>query len=106
MNRNCSRGEEPSSSDHLSAVLKRRKSHSQDENICKAGKEVSTSLLGLKSCGWIDPLKPLQRSYKKLQPFVEDFSRTSFDFQGQPTRNVSHRSVHKIMPIPSPSLQT
>ena len=54
-----------------------------------AKKCISTSLLGLKSCGWIDPLKPLQRSYKKLQPFVKDFSRTSFDFQGQPTRNVS-----------------
>ena len=71
-----------------------------------AKKRISTSLLNLKSCGWIDPLKPLQRSYKKLQPFVKDFSRTSFDFQGQPTRNVSHRFVHKIMPIPSPSLQT
>ena len=71
-----------------------------------AKKCISTSLLSRKSCGWIDPLKPLQRSYKKLQPFVQDFSRTSFDFQGQPTRNVSHRFVHKIMSIPSPSLQT
>ena len=43
---------------------------------------------------------PDQGSYKKLQPFFKDFSRTTLSFQGPLTRNIiSHcRKMH----IPSP----
>ena len=34
-----------------------------------------------------------QGSYKKLQPFFKDFSRTPLDFQGAPTRNIISRIV-------------
>ena len=36
-----------------------------------------------------------QGSYKKLQPFFKDFSRTTLDFQGQPTRNIISQIVQK-----------
>ena len=34
-------------------------------------------------------------SYKKLQPFFKDFSRTTLDFQGPPTRNIISQIVQK-----------
>ena len=37
----------------------------------------------------------IQGSYKKLQPFFKDFSRTTLDFQGQPTRNIISQIVQK-----------
>ena len=36
-----------------------------------------------------------QGSYKKLQPFFKNFSRTTFGFQGPPTRNVIFQTVQK-----------
>ena len=36
-----------------------------------------------------------QGSYKKLQPFFKDFSRTTLDFQGPPTRNIISQIVQK-----------
>ena len=43
-------------------------------------------ILGLKgSTGFI----------KELQPFFKDFSRTTLDFQGPPTRNIISQIVHK-----------
>ena len=36
-----------------------------------------------------------QGSYKKLQPFFKDFSRTTFDFQRPPTRNLISQIVQK-----------
>ena len=36
-----------------------------------------------------------QGSYKKLQPFFKDFSRTPLDFQGPPTRNIISQIVQK-----------
>ena len=38
---------------------------------------------------------PYQGSYKKLQPFFQDFSRTKLNFQGPPTRNVISHMVYK-----------
>ena len=32
---------------------------------------------------------------KKLQPFFKDFSRTTLDFQGPPTRNIISQIVQK-----------
>ena len=40
-------------------------------------------------------LGPRQGSYKKLQPFFKDFSRTTLDFQGPPTRNIISQIVQK-----------
>ena len=37
----------------------------------------------------------LQGSYEKLQPFFKDFSRTTLDFQGPPTRNMISQIVQK-----------
>ena len=37
----------------------------------------------------------IQGSYKKLQPFFKDFSRTTLDFQGPPTRNIISQIVQK-----------
>ena len=37
----------------------------------------------------------MQHSYKKLQPFFKDFSRTTLDFQGQLTRNIISQIVQK-----------
>ena len=34
-------------------------------------------------------------SYKNLQPFFKDFSRTTLDFQGPPTRNIISQIVRK-----------
>ena len=45
---------------------------------------------------------PYQGSYKKSQPFFQDFSRTKLNFQGLPTMNVISQIVYK-MHIPSPS---
>ena len=45
----------------------------------------------------------IQRSYKKLQLFFKDFSRTTLDFQGPPTRNTISQIVwfQKIsIPLP------
>ena len=36
-----------------------------------------------------------QGSYKKSQPFFQDFSRTEVNFQGPPTRNAIAQMVHK-----------
>ena len=37
---------------------------------------------------------------QKLQPFFKDFSRTTLDFQGQPTRNIISQIVQKcIFPV-------
>ena len=36
-----------------------------------------------------------QGSYKKSQPFFQDFSRTKYNFQGPPTRNVISQIVYK-----------
>ena len=36
-----------------------------------------------------------QGSYKKLQPFFKDFSRTPLDFQGPPTTNTISQIVQK-----------
>ena len=36
-----------------------------------------------------------QNSCKKIAVIFKDFSRTTLDFQGLPTRNVNHRFVHK-----------
>ena len=42
----------------------------------------------------------IEGSYKKLQPFFKDFSRTTLDFQGQPTRNIISQIVQKcIFPV-------
>ena len=35
--------------------------------------------------------------YKKLQPFSKNFSRTTLDFQGPPTRNVISQIVQKCL---------
>ena len=37
----------------------------------------------------------MQHSYKKLQPFFKDFSRTTLDFQGQLIRNIISQIVQK-----------
>ena len=37
----------------------------------------------------------LQGSYKKIATILKDFSRTAFDFQGPPTRNVISQIVQK-----------
>ena len=37
----------------------------------------------------------VQGSYKKLQPFFKDFSRTKLDFQGPPARNLISQIVQK-----------
>ena len=34
-------------------------------------------------------------SYKKLQPFFKEFSRTTLDFQGPATRNIISQIVQK-----------
>ena len=46
---------------------------------------------------WHDksPQTMWQGSYKKLQPFFKDFSRTTLDFQGQPTRNIISDRLYK-----------
>ena len=36
-----------------------------------------------------------QGSYKKLQPFFKEFSRTTLDFQGPATRNIISQIVQK-----------
>ena len=38
---------------------------------------------------------PRQGSYKKLQSFFKDFSRTTLDFQGPPARNIISQIVEK-----------
>ena len=38
-----------------------------------------------------------QGPYKKLQQFFKDFPRTTFDFKGQPTRNVISQIVQKCI---------
>ena len=45
-------------------------------------------------------IHPLQGSYKKIQPFFKDFSRTTLDFQGPPTRNIT--SVQPLFLLPPP----
>ena len=37
----------------------------------------------------------IQGSYKQLPPFFKDFSRTTLDFQGPPTRNTISQIVQK-----------
>ena len=37
----------------------------------------------------------IQGSYKQLQPFFKDFSRTTLDFQGPPTRNTISQILQK-----------
>ena len=39
-------------------------------------------------CWSAQGLNQCQGSYKKLQPFFKDFSRTTLDFPGPPTRNI------------------
>ena len=47
-------------------------------------------------------LGPRQGSYKKLQPFFKDFSRTTLDFQGPPTGNIISQFVQKCtLPVNS-----
>ena len=38
---------------------------------------------------------PFQGSYKKSQPFFQEFSRTKLNFQGPPTRDVISQMVYK-----------
>ena len=46
-------------------------------------------------CWSAQGLNQCQGSYKKLQPFFKDFSRTTLDFQGPPTRNIILQIVQK-----------
>ena len=53
-------------------------------------------------CWSVQGLNQCQGSYKKLQPFFNDFSRTTLDFQGPPTRNIISQIVQKcIFPVHS-----
>ena len=36
-----------------------------------------------------EPLSGWITAYKKIQPFLKDFSRTTLDFQGLPTRSIT-----------------
>ena len=44
---------------------------------------------------WILGLKGSTGFIKKLQPFFKDFSRTTLDFQGPPTRDMISQIVQK-----------
>ena len=46
-------------------------------------------------CWSAQGLNKCQVSYKKLQPFFKDFSRTTLDFHGQPSRNIISQIVQK-----------
>ena len=41
------------------------------------------------------PPMGMQHSYKKLQPFFKNFSRTTLDFEVQLTRNIISQTVQK-----------
>ena len=46
-------------------------------------------------CWSAQGLNQCQGSYKKLQPFFKDFSRTTLDFHGQPSRNIISQIVQR-----------
>ena len=46
-------------------------------------------------CWSAQGLNQCHGSYKKLQPFFKDFSRTTLDFHGPPSRNIISQIVQK-----------
>ena len=65
-------------------MFEKKKTFSEDQNIVMLGKITTKHEIALS-----------QGSYKKLQPFFKDFSRTTLDFQGPPTRKIISQVVQK-----------